>query len=159
MDIPIIEQVKIQAKMLIPLVKALQEELGEERAHAIVRRALGELFRRYGEKWWRAQHASDLGTTMASTFETFAASGALDYTVLRQAPDAFDVDVTDCRYARFYKELGAPELGFLLTCALDFPMTEGFGAGVELTRTQTIMQGAARCDFRYALKRAQDEPA
>ena len=32
MDIPLIEQVKIQARVLVPLVKALQAELGEERA-------------------------------------------------------------------------------------------------------------------------------
>jgi len=30
MDIPVIEQAKIQAQVLIPLVKALQTELGEE---------------------------------------------------------------------------------------------------------------------------------
>ena len=29
MDVPIIEQAKIQAQVLVPLVKALQEELGE----------------------------------------------------------------------------------------------------------------------------------
>ena len=33
--------------------------------------------------------------------------------------------------------------------AADFPMAEGFGPDVELTRTQTIMQGASHCDFRY----------
>jgi hypothetical protein len=44
MDIPIIEQVKIQAQVLIPLVKTLQAELGEERANAIARKALGEQF-------------------------------------------------------------------------------------------------------------------
>ena len=43
MDIPLIERVKIQAQVLIPLVKALQTELGEERANGIVRRALGDL--------------------------------------------------------------------------------------------------------------------
>ncbi len=53
MDIPLIEQVKIQAQVLVPLVKALQAELGEERANAIVRKALGDLYRKYGEKWWR----------------------------------------------------------------------------------------------------------
>ena len=42
MDIPTIEQVKIQAGVLVPLVKALQTELGVERANAIVRNALGE---------------------------------------------------------------------------------------------------------------------
>jgi hypothetical protein len=43
MSIPVIEQAKIQARVLVPLIKALQVELGEERANAIVRKALGEV--------------------------------------------------------------------------------------------------------------------
>jgi len=50
-DISIIEQVKIQAQVLVPLVRALQAELGEEPANAIVRKALGDLYRKHGEKW------------------------------------------------------------------------------------------------------------
>jgi L-2-amino-thiazoline-4-carboxylic acid hydrolase len=68
---------------------------------------------------------------------------------------AFEFNVTGCRYAKFYKELGVPELGFMLLCSLDYPMTEGFGADLEFKRTQTIMQGADHCDFRYALKKQQ----
>jgi hypothetical protein len=154
MDIPVLEQVKIQAHALIPLIKAMQAELGEERANGIIRKALGELYRSYGEKWWRSQASQDLGRNMASAFDRFAAGDALDYEVIKQAPDAFDVNVTGCRYAEFYKKLGVPELGFLLTCSADFPMAEGYGANVELKRTQTIMQGASHCDFRYALKKA-----
>ena len=90
---------------------------------------------------------------MASAFDTYAAGDALDYEVIKQTPDAFELNVTGCRYAKFYKELGAPELGFLLTCSADFPMAEGFGPDVQLIRTQTIMQGASHCDFRYALKK------
>jgi L-2-amino-thiazoline-4-carboxylic acid hydrolase-like protein len=41
----------------------------------------------------------------------------------------------------------------LLTCSADFSHAEGFGADVQLTRTQTIMQGASHCDFRYALEK------
>ena len=126
MDIPLIEQVKIQAQVLVPLVKALQAELGEERANAIVRKALGNLYRRYGEKWWRTQGARDLGEKMASAFDMFAAGDALDYEVVKQAADTFEINVTQCRYAKFYHEIGAPELGFLLTCSADFPMAEGF---------------------------------
>jgi len=157
MDIPLIEQVKIQAQVLVPLVKALQAELGEERANAIVRKALGNLYRRYGEKWWRTQGARDLGEKMASAFDLFAAGDALNYEVIKQAADAFEINVTQYRYAKFYHEIGAPELGFLLTCSADFPMAEGFGADVQLTRTQTIMQGASHCDFRYALKRSKKD--
>ena len=157
MDIPLIEQVKIQAQVLVPLVKALQAELGEERANAIVQKALGDLYRKYGDKWWRMQGARNLGEKMASAFEMFAAGDALDYEVVKQGPDAFEVNVTECRYAKFYNEIGVPELGFLLTCSADFAMTEGFGTDVQLTRTQTIMQGASHCDFRYARKQSRTE--
>ena len=155
MDIALIEQVKIQAQVLVPLVKALQAELGEEQANALVRKALGDLYRKYGEMWWRTQASSDLGEKMASAFDRFAAGDALNYEVVKQAPDAFEINVTECRYAEFYKKIGAPELGFLLTCSADFAMAEGYGAGVQLTRTQTIMQGASHCDFRYALKKSE----
>ena len=157
MDIPLLEQVKIQAQVLVPLIKALQAELGEERANTIVRKALGHLYRKYGEKWWRKQGARDFGQKMASAWDGFAAGDALDYEVIKQTPDAFEINVTECRYAKFYKEIGAPELGFLLTCSADFTMAEGFGADVQLARTQTIMQGASHCDFRYALKKSTQD--
>jgi len=129
MDIPLIEQVKLQAQVLVPLVKGLQAELGEERANAIVRKTLGDLYRKYGERWWRTQGSRNLVEKVASAF------------------------------AEFYKKIGAPELGFLLTCSADtdFFHAEGFGANVRLTVTQTIMQGASHCDFRYTLKKNKQD--
>jgi hypothetical protein len=156
MGVPIIEQAKIQARVLVPLVKALQAELGEERANTLVRKALGESYRRLGEQWWQAKKSTDLGETMASAFAAYADGDALDYSVRQQSPDAFAVDVTRCRYAQFYKELSVPELGFLLVCCADFPFAEGFGPDIKLTRTQTIMQGASHCDFRYTRHNPQD---
>ena len=80
MDIPLIEQAKIQAQVLVPLVKALQAELGEERANALVRKALGEQYRKFGERWWKSQGTRDLGEKMASAFEGFAAvAGTLPF--------------------------------------------------------------------------------
>jgi hypothetical protein len=156
MGIPVIEQVKIQAQILVPLVKALQVELGEERANALVRRTLGDIYRRYGEEFWRAKHEKNLGKIVASAFATFARGDSLDYRVREQSHDTIDFDVTGCRYAQFYKELGEPDLGFLLVCSADFLMAEGFGPDIKLTRTQTIMQGASHCDFRYKRQREQD---
>ena len=156
MGIPIIQQAKIQAQVLVPLVKALQAELGEERANALVRRALGEIYRRYGEEFWRTKNEKNLGKIMASVWATYAREDALDYRVIEQSQDAFEIDITGCRYAQFYKELGEPELGFLLVCSADFTTAEGFGPDIKLTRTQTIMQGASHCDFRYKRLRETD---
>ena len=149
MSVSVIEQARIQAQVLVPLVKALQTELGEARANAIVRGALRDLYRGYGEAFWRAKNEANVGEAVASAFAAYARDDALDYTVIEQSEDAFAFDVTQCRYAEFYQELGEPELGFLLVCSADFDTAEGFGGDIELTRTQTIMQGAPYCDFRY----------
>lgn len=137
-------------------MKALQAELGEVRANALVREALGDIYRRYGEEIWRTKNEKNLGKIMASGLATFAREDALDYRVIEQSQDAFEFDVTGCRYAEFYKELGEPELGFLLVCSADFPMAEGFGPDIKFMRTQTIMQGASHCDFRYKRLRETD---
>jgi len=153
--IPAIEQAKIQAQVLVPLIKALQAELGEERANALVRKALGDVYRRLGEQWWQTKGSRHVGEGMASAFAAFAKTEALDYGVRAQSQETFEIDVTRCRYAEFYKELGEPELGFLLVCSSDFPFAEGFDPDLKLTRSQTIMQGASHCDFRYG--RRKDE--
>jgi hypothetical protein len=155
-DIPVIQQAKIQAQVLVPLIKALQAALGEERANGLVRSALGDIYRRYGEEFRRTKNEKHLGKAMASAWATYAREDALDYNVIEQSQDAFEFDVTGCRYAEFYKELGEPELGFLLVCSADFPVAEGFGPDIKLTRTQTIMQGASHCDFRYKRSRETD---
>jgi len=61
MSVSVIEQAKIQAKVLLPLVKALQAELGEARANALVRRALGDLYARHGAEFWRTKNEANLG--------------------------------------------------------------------------------------------------
>jgi hypothetical protein len=155
MSVSVIEQARIQAQVLIPLVKALQAELGEARANALVRKTLGDLYRRYGEEFFRAKNETDLGKSVVSAFATYARDDALTYHVIEQSHDAFAFDVTRCRYAEFYKALGEPELGFLLVCTADFAVADGFGSDVKLSRTQTIMQGAGHCDFRY--RRVSDE--
>jgi hypothetical protein len=92
--------------------RSLQAEIGERRANDIVRTALGALYRSYGEKFWRERHGFDVGANMARAFEGFAAGGALDVNVVRRSSEVFEVDVVGCRYAEFYKAIGAAELAF-----------------------------------------------
>ena len=73
------------------------------------------------------------------------------FVFLRRDDDHFDMNVTRCAYAELMERLGARDIGPLLICNADFAMAER--AGLELERTQTRMQGAAHCDFRYRRRR------
>jgi hypothetical protein len=97
--------------------------------------------------------AEQLGTndleSYGKSIGPWSRSGALQLRILNQDDKTLSFDVTECKYAELYRGLGIPELGSVLSCSRDAAFIEGFNAGITLERTQTIMQGAAFCDFRF----------
>ena len=148
-----LERRKIEAGVLIPMVQAFQRAFGKERANAVAREVIVQLARQDGERWAR-QFGDDLAA-MEKVSGLWAAGGSLGIEPVGKSADALDFNVTRCRYAEHYKELGLPELGYLFHCNRDFAMVEGFSPGLALKRTQTIMEGASHCDFRFARKGGQ----
>ena len=146
-----LERRKIEAGVLIPMIQAFQRALGKEQANEIAREVIRELARKDGERWG-AQYGRDLAA-LSEVEKVWAAGGALEIEPLEKSAEALDFNVTRCAYAEFYQSLGLPELGSLFHCSRDFAMAEGFSPDIRLDRTQTIMQGAGHCDFRFRAKR------
>ena len=70
--------------------------------------------------------------------------------------EAFELDITRCKFAEFFNQIGEPELGVVLICDADSQVVDEMASPeVELTRTQTIMQGGCCCDFRFKIKQNQ----
>jgi len=145
-----LERRRIEAGVLVPMIRAMQRELGEARANEIARKVIVELARRDGERW-AAQFGADLAA-LDRVSGVWSAGGSLEIEPLRRSDRVLEFNVTRCRYAEYFKELGLPELGALFHCARDFAMVEGFNPGIGLKRTQTIMEGAPHCDFRFEAK-------
>ena len=145
-----LERRKIEAAVLIPMVQAFQRAIGKERANEIARQVIVGLARKDGERWAQ-QFGGDL-SGLEKTSAVWAAGGSLAIEPVGTAADHLDFNVTRCQYAQFYKDLGLPELGYLFHCSRDFAMVEGFDPNLTLKRTQTIMEGAGHCDFRFARK-------
>ena len=152
MAITLLEQRQIEANVLVPMIKAFQEEFGVEHANAVARKVITELARKHGEALAAAQREGNPIEHMASGLSRFSAGGALEVEEVEHSSDTYAFNITHCGYAEFYKKMGVPELGFLLSCSRDFALTEGMNPDLQLTRTQTIMQGASHCDFRFRLK-------
>ena len=145
-----LERRKIEAGVLIPIVRAFQHAIGKERANEIAREVIMELARKDGERWAQ-QFGTDL-VAMAQVVSVWADGGSLDIEPVDRSAERLDFNVVRCQYAEFYKELGLPELGYLFHCNRDFGMVQGFSLSLALQRTQTIMQGANHCDFRFVRK-------
>ena len=146
----LLDKTRIQVQVLLPVLKTLRAELGREKADTVVRQALRDwskgLFAAIGEgvdgsprRKWAAMH-----TAMAKATED-----AVTVDMRRNDKEALEFDVTQCRFAEFFRALGEPELGALLICATDFDIAAAGGGEVSFAREETIMQGAPRCTFRY----------
>jgi predicted ArsR family transcriptional regulator len=150
-SIGVLKRREIEARIVAPLLEALGEEFGAERVNEIARQTVIRIAKEQGA----ALAESMGGCTMAhfaASLEAWTKGGALELEVLEQSETRFAFNVTRCRYAEMYRLLGTPELGALLSCNRDFALIQGFNPHIDLVRTQTIMSGAAFCDFRYELK-------
>ena len=139
---------EIEARILAPVVNALGERFGRDEVVAIVREVIGGIAREQGRVMAAGRGDASLAS-FAQTLGPWTKDDALRLRVVDESPVRFDFDVTRCRYAEMYRALGIQELGEVLSCQRDAALIEGFNPDVTLTRTQTIMQGAASCDFRY----------
>jgi len=139
---------EIEARILAPVIDALGQRFGRDEVVAIVREVIAGIARDQGRTMAEARGDASL-SSFAQTLGPWTKDDALRLRVIEEAPAQFDFDVTRCRYAEMYRALGIPELGEVLSCQRDAALIEGFNPEVTLTRTQTIMQGAACCDFRY----------
>ena len=147
----LLERREIEAKIVGPLIRGFIETMGREAALEVVREVISGLARQGG-----ADLASRLGDASLSAFATvldlWREGGALEIDLLEQSREALSFNVTRCKYAELYRALGLADLGGSLSCRRDFALIEGFNPTIELERTQTLMEGAPFCDFRFRAK-------
>jgi hypothetical protein len=146
--IGVLKRRTIEARILAPVIKAMAAEFGTVRVHAILRDVIVNIAKTQGAAM-AARCDGNSPADLAATLDQWKADGALEMDVLEQNQERLSFNVTRCRYAEMYRELGIPELGAILSCGRDAALVEGFNPMVQLTRTQTLLGGATHCDFRY----------
>ena len=156
-DLPILTQRRIEAAFAKGVYDEMKAELGEAEAKRILANAVIKLAK---------QAASDMakeapgGAPSLDAFRAiqprWTAEDALRIDVVKSTDSEFHFNVTRCRYAEMYRAMGLAELGAVLSCNRDGAFCEGYDPRLKLQRTQTLMGGAAHCDFRYRWSETSD---
>ncbi len=149
-EIPVLTKRKLQAQVIGPIYAEIVEQVGEAKASSILDMAIRKAAIAEGKEF--ARKAPGGVTSMADfikLYELWTADGALEVTVLEANDKVFNFDVTRCKYAEAYKEMGLGKVGHLMSCNRDGTFCEGYDPKIKLDRAQTIMGGASCCTFRY----------
>jgi predicted ArsR family transcriptional regulator len=153
-EIGVLKRREIEARLIAPWLDALGQEFGRERVLEIAREVIIRVAHEQGAQLAGAMGGNSMAH-FAASLEAWKKDDALEIEVLEQSEDHFSFNVTRGRYAEMYRALGWEELGATLSCNRDGALIEGFNEQITLTRTQTILQGAPYCDFRFQRRENQ----
>jgi len=142
---------KIEGRVLIPFIETLRDKFGDDAARELVDTTIRRLAADDGTRW-AATYGRDMGSLRRLAEDLWAGGGSMDLHVLDQSDQHLDFNVTRCRYAEFYKELGLADIGYQVHCSRDHAMIASFNQDVQLSRSQTLMEGSSCCDFRFRKK-------
>ncbi len=151
-SISMLELRRIEATILKNVYDVLLESHGVDVAQDVIGRAVSGSAIAQGEAFRREHDGEPDLEDFAGLLRFWEQDGALEVDIRHKAPDRLDFDVRRCRFSEMYREMGMGHIGHLLSCNRDGHFCVGYNPKMQLTRTQTIMQGADHCDFRYRLK-------
>src|SRR5262249_40298136 len=96
------------------------------------------------------------GETSLETFiarqEPWLRGESLTIEVKEQSATRYRYNVTRCKYAEMYRDMGRGGLGHPPSCPRRGTFCDGYESRIKLKRTQTLMQGASHCDFNYTFE-------
>ena len=148
-NLSMIERRRIEATIL----KHVYETLTVTHGEAVAKAAIADAVKRSSIEQGQQMAAEAGGKTSLKAFAEimprWSKDDAITIDIKESSDTKLEFNVTRCRYSEMYTQMGLGHIGHLLSCHRDGTFCEGYDTRMKLTRTQTIMQGASHCDFKY----------
>jgi hypothetical protein len=133
--------------------RGLEKELGKDKFFALMKRVIDEAVLQESAEYAKTSGKNDLAAYVADLKKPDRLwSNVLTFNIVEDTPTAFEIRVTECLWAKTYRDANAGDLGYLLSCYGDFASTKGFNPKMHMIRTKTLMQGDAFCNHRYVIE-------
>ena len=147
----LLERRTLEAQAIAPVIRAFTDVVGIDTAKEVLQRVNQDLGRESGCQLTRIS-GNDSLTALAKEIATWSEDGALEVEITEKTDRTYIFNVTRCKFAEKYEELGVRDLGYSLSCCRDITFVEGYNPKIKLRRTQTIMEGNSCCDFHYVME-------
>jgi len=120
-------------------------ELGRRTREGIIKKEIQALKKRFGE----VNCLEDFLVISRFLRDTPIYRNARTVTDIVETSEEYSYKVTSCLWAKTFRELEASDLGVDVCCHSAYCMAREYSPKLVFTRTQTIMEGAPHCDYRY----------
>jgi hypothetical protein len=69
--------------------------------------------------------------------------------IVEDKEKSFEIMVTECLWAKTFREAQAGDIGYATICYQDYAMSQGFSSRLKMIRDKTLMQGHEYCNHRW----------
>ncbi len=69
--------------------------------------------------------------------------------IVEDTDTAVEIKVTECLWAKTFREHDAADIGYATICHPDYAMCQAFNPKIRMIRTKTLMQGDECCNHRW----------
>jgi hypothetical protein len=140
----------VYAETLLPQLDPIAKAIGRERLLQLLHRAAEESAQRNGQRWAEGLAQPDFANHNAWAREANRfMQHALTFTVVEDTKTAFAIKITECLWAKTFRDAQGADIGHTVICHPDIANAQGYSPKLGLLRTKTPMQGHAFCDLRW----------
>ena len=154
-DMSYVELFSFAYRGLIPILQNLSNQVGKEKFLEMLKKATYEAAFQQAEA--TAKQTPGLGNDMATLMYFMKNPNAiyqhaLTYKILKDTEKEAEVSITECLWAKTFRQLNAGDIGYALICQGDFGSMEAFNRKIKLNRPKVLMQGDDECLFQYRMQ-------
>jgi L-2-amino-thiazoline-4-carboxylic acid hydrolase len=137
----------------IPMMKNLSNQVGKEKFLEMLKKATSEEAVREVEATYRNQPKRDLATLLADMKKPDSLfQHTLTYEFVKDTDKEADVRITECLWARTFRQANAGDLGYAMICHGDIAATKAYNPKIKLDRPKILMNGDEECRFHWVVE-------
>ena len=138
----------------IPVFKNLCNQIGRENFLEMLEKATYESAFQRSEA--SIKQNPDLNRDMATLMSEMKNPSplyqhALTYKILKDTDKEAEMSITECLWAKTFRELDAGDIGYALVCHGDVGFIQAFNPQITFTRPKLLMKGDSECLFQYRM--------
>ena len=143
-------------RMSLSTMQELLDTIGKEKFLEMLKNASSTAMIKAMQPFLKQFPKRDLTTFANLMINNPEFKNTLTFTVVKNTPEVFELNVTECLMAsaaRAIKVPDAAELGYASICYADYAMASTFNPRIEMVRDKTLMQGHNCCNHCYNFKK------
>jgi hypothetical protein len=138
---------------LIPILQNLRDERDTSDFLGALVAAATKRWAREGREFAENVSSNDMATWTAWLDDPYYLFNRfLVYDIVERTDRVCEIRITECLWAKTFREAGAADIGHPVCCAGDSANCQAFNPKMRLERTKTLMQGDDCCDYRWVLE-------